>query len=138
MMPDPSERGWQFTGCFQSIFLETDANKIAKVSSTNAATESWYKGADSYDYVLNKAKTTSTGFVEETVGCSQSIALQYRYNHNSNRFESAHPPKIAGKKMNFLDCQKDCYTTTDCAGFETGPKDHCVIYKFSSETRTKA
>jgi len=69
-MPDPGERGWKYTGCYQSVFLQTDLALRPKVSSTSAAPEYWYAGVASYDYTRNAPKTVSTGFAEEHVPCS--------------------------------------------------------------------
>lgn len=77
-MPDPESRGWKYTGCYQSVFLQTDAALRPKVSSTSAAPAYWYDGVKSYDYARNARKTISTGFAEEGVPCSQSMTLSYR------------------------------------------------------------
>jgi hypothetical protein len=70
LMPEPGARGWKYTGCYQSIFLQTDAALRPKVSSTSAAPEYWYAGVDVYDYARNEPKIISTGFAEEPVPCS--------------------------------------------------------------------
>lgn len=68
-MPDPSDRGWKYTGCYQSVFLESDVALRPKVSSTAAAPQYWYDGASFYDYVRGQPKEGPSGWIEESVGC---------------------------------------------------------------------
>jgi hypothetical protein len=69
-MPDPAQRGVKYKGCFQSVYLETAADKRSKVSSTSVAMDYWYKGIDSYDYNTNKPKETTSGYTSEPIGCA--------------------------------------------------------------------
>jgi len=69
-MPNPRDRGWQYRGCFQSVYLQTDAAARPKVSSTAAAPEYWYAGVESYSYATHAPKKVSTGYVEEGVPCA--------------------------------------------------------------------
>jgi len=130
LMPVPASRGWKYTGCQQSIFLEADLAKRAKVSSTTAAPEYWYGGVKSYDYATNAPKVVSTGYTEEAVACDQSVALAYRYHPVTKKYDTI---KVAHTLTRaFLDCKKDCSTLPDCAAFETGPLNSCITYKFDS------
>jgi hypothetical protein len=70
LMPNPGARGWKYTGCYQSVFLQTDLALRPKVSSTRAAADYWYNGVKSYDYATNAPKAVSTGWTAENVGCA--------------------------------------------------------------------
>ena len=70
LMPHPGARGWKYTGCYQSVFLQTAAALRPKVSSTSAAPEYWYDGVKSYDYARNAPKQVTSGFTEEPIACS--------------------------------------------------------------------
>lgn len=150
-MPDPNKRGVKYTGCFQSVFLETgDAAKRAKVSSTSVAVDYWYNGIKSYDYNTNASKVPTdaptSGYTSEPVGCLQSVLLAYDYDTTNKKYRSLETRKrqhsAAYHATDELDCQKDCDLAGEaCVAFETGAKDAegkmaCKIYQYSTAERT--
>jgi hypothetical protein len=132
-MPNPKQRGWQYTGCFQSVYLETDTDARPKVSSTAAAPEYWYAGVESYSYATHAPKEGATGYVEEGIPCAQSVALAYRYDTKAEAFSKvqAKAPSPAAK-LNALDCQKACVVKINCVAYETGPEEHCMLMEWET------
>jgi len=64
-MPDSESRPIGFTGCGQSVFYQSDYSQRHEVSTTNMATEAWYKGITSYNFDTNQPKTGNGEYIKE-------------------------------------------------------------------------
>jgi len=121
-MPSAAKRGWQWTGCYQSVYYETNADARAKVSTTVVAEDAWYNGVKSYDYEVNDF-LKKTGYTTENLSCVQTVTPIRQLKAMVN----------GASKNNKSDCQKICDDPLKaCVAYETGPDDHCATYELTS------
>jgi len=136
MLPLPQLRPYYYRGCYQSLYLETDAAAAQKLSSSATAAEYWYGGVKYYDYANNRHKSPTTGWEPVKASCHQAVGLNDQYDYTAKKYRAlkAHNPKST---QTFTECLKRCASVAKdadkghaegCVAAEVGPKGSCQLY----------